>query len=62
VLPLEGQRRALRVVLVVGPARARRLGEYGELPLQRRRLLHRTRPLGQQQLARVSHPSDHSRA
>jgi hypothetical protein len=35
VLPLEGQRRALRVVLVVGSARARGLREFGELPLQR---------------------------
>ena len=45
VLPLEGQRRALRVVLVVGPGRAGRLGQPGELPLQRRHPLPRPPPL-----------------
>jgi hypothetical protein len=62
MLPFEGQRRALRVVLVIGPAGARRLREHGELPLQRRHPTQRARPLGQQQLARVSHPPDHSRS
>jgi len=35
VLALERKRRALRVMLVVGPGRAGRLGQPGELPLQR---------------------------
>jgi len=61
VLPLEGQRRALRVVLVVGPARARGVRELRELPLQRGHPLPRADPLGQQQLARVTHPPDPNR-
>jgi hypothetical protein len=61
MLTLERQRRALRVVLVVGPARARGLGEVRELPPQRGHPPERARPLGQQQLARVRHPPDHSR-
>jgi len=60
VLPLEGQRRALGIVLVVCPARARRLRESRELPLQGGHLPHRTRPLRQQQFARVSHLPDDS--
>ena len=36
VLPLEGEGGSFGVVLVVGPGRARRLGEVGELPFQRR--------------------------
>jgi hypothetical protein len=45
VLPLEGQRRTLRIVLVVGPGRARRVRELPELPLQRGHPPQRTRPL-----------------
>ena len=60
MLPLEGQRRTLRVVLVIGAARAGRLRESRELPLQGGHLPHRTRPLRQQQFARVSHPPDDS--
>lgn len=55
VLPLEGQRCALGVVLVVGPARAGCLGELRELPLQRGYPPHRLRPLRRQHLARVCH-------
>jgi hypothetical protein len=62
VLPLEGQRGALRVVLVIGPARAGRLREFGELPLQRGHPPQRVRPLRQQQFARVGHPPDHIRS
>jgi len=61
MLPLEGQSGALRIVLVVGPARAGRLRDPGELPLQRGHPLPRERPLRQQQLARIRHPPDHSR-
>jgi hypothetical protein len=61
VLPLEGQRRALRIVLVVGPARARGLRERRELALQRGHPPQRVRPLGGQQVARINHPPDHSR-
>jgi len=50
VLALERERRALRVMLVVGPGRAGRLGQPGELPLQRRHPLPRAGPLGQQQV------------
>jgi hypothetical protein len=51
MLPLEGQRRALRVVLVVGPGRAGRLGQRGELPLQRRHPRPRPPPFLLQPLA-----------
>ena len=50
VLALERERRALGVVLVVGPGRAGRLGQPGELPLQRGHPLPRAGPLGQQQV------------
>ena len=46
VLPLERERRALRVVLVVGPGRTRRLRQPGELPLQRGHPLPGARLLG----------------
>ena len=55
VLPLERERRALRVVLVVGPGRAGRLGQPGELPLQRGLPLPRPGPLSQQKLTRGRH-------
>jgi hypothetical protein len=58
VLSLERERRALRVVLVVGPGRTGRLGQPGELPLQRRRPLPRPLSLGQQPLARRRHACD----
>jgi hypothetical protein len=66
VLPLEGQRGSFGVVLVVGPGRARRLGEVSELPFQRRDPLPGPRPLRPQQLrlgklARGRHISDLSR-
>jgi len=46
VLPLEGQRRALGIVLVIGPGRARGLGDTLELPLERGHPPQRARPLG----------------
>jgi putative ABC transport system permease protein len=46
VLALERERRALRVVLVVGPSRTRRLRQPGELPLERRHPLPGARLLG----------------
>jgi hypothetical protein len=55
VLPLEGQRRALRVVFVVGPGRARSVRELRKFPLQRGHSLSRAPALGQQQFARVRH-------
>ena len=55
MLPLERERRALRIVLVVGPGRAGRLGQPGELPLQRGHPLPGAGPLGQQELARGRH-------
>jgi hypothetical protein len=55
VLALEGERRALRIVLVVGPGRARGLRQAGELPLERGRPLPGARLLRQQELARVGH-------
>jgi hypothetical protein len=58
VLPLEGQRRALRIMLVVGPARARGLRDPGELPLQRRDPLPHPGPLSQQHLPRGRHSPD----
>ena len=66
MLPLEGERGSFGVVLVVGPGRARRLGEVGELPFQRRDPLPGPRPLRPQQLslgklARGRHVSDFSR-
>jgi len=60
VLPLEGQRRALRIVLVVGPAGARGLRDHGELPLQRRDPLPRASLLGQQQFPRGRHRPGHT--
>jgi len=48
VLPLEGQRRALRIMLVVGAGRARGLGDAVELPLQRRDPAPGPRPFGQE--------------
>jgi len=61
MLPLEGERGALRIVLVVGPGRAGRLGQPGELPLQGRHPLPRPPSLFLQPLAHpvtstVSHP------
>jgi hypothetical protein len=66
VLPFEGQRGSFGVVLVVGPGRARRLGEVGELPFQCRDPLPGPRPLHPQQLrlgqlVRGRHISDLSR-
>jgi hypothetical protein len=66
VLPLEGEGGSFGVVLVVGPGRARRLGEVGELPFQRRDPLPSPRPLRPQQLrlgklVRGRHISDLSR-
>jgi hypothetical protein len=37
VLALEGERRALRIVLVIGTGRARGVGQIGELSLKRGR-------------------------
>ena len=60
VLPLERERRALRVVLVVGPGRAGRLGQPGELPLQRGHPQPRPLPLAEQHLPRRLHAFDPS--
>ena len=60
VLPLERERRALRVVLVVGPGRASRLGQPGELPLQRGHPQPRPLPLAEQHLPRRLHAFDPS--
>jgi protein phosphatase len=58
VLPLERERRALRVVLVVGTRLARGLGDARELPAQRGRPHLGTRPLRQQQLTGSGHLFD----
>jgi serine/threonine protein phosphatase PrpC len=58
VLPLERERRALRVVLVVGTRIARGLGDGRELPAQRGRPHLGTCPLRQQQLTGSGHRSD----
>jgi hypothetical protein len=55
VLSLEGQRGAFGIVFVVGPGRARGLGDAVELPLQRRDPAPGTRPFRQQQVARGRH-------
>ena len=60
VLPLERDRRALRVVLVVGAGRAGRLDDPGQLPLQPVQPRERVRPFGRQPLLRpllLGHPS-----
>jgi hypothetical protein len=57
VLPLEGERGALRVVLVVGPVRAGGLGDVGELPLKHPDPVDGARLFGQQQVARAVHES-----
>lgn len=58
VLALERERRALRVMLVVGARRARGLGDSCELAVQRGRPLLGTFARCQQQLTGVRHPSD----
>jgi hypothetical protein len=55
VLPLEGQRGALGVVLVVGPGRSGGLGDGVELPLQRRHPTPGTLAFRREQLARGRH-------
>ena len=57
VLALERERRALRVVLVVGPGRTRRLRQPREIPLERGHPLPGARLLGQQYLTLRRHMS-----
>lgn len=54
-LPLECQRRALGIVLVVSPGRARGLGEVAEFALQRRNPLGGALPLAEQQVPDACH-------
>jgi hypothetical protein len=58
VLPLEGQRRTLGIMLVIGPGRARGLGDGVELPLQRRHPAPGQRLFRHEPLARGRHAPD----
>jgi hypothetical protein len=59
VLPLERERRALRVVLVVGPGAPRRFDDAAELTLQRGQPGHGALARGGQRRARIPGLSHH---